>query len=179
MHANKYRKNRGFLDEKTLKKAAFFDRDGTLIEDVGYLSRIDQVKIIPGVVDLCKKLQASGFLLLVVTNQSGVARGYIDEEFVEKANLFIKELFFAKDVFFEKFYCCPHYPEAKLEKYNQNCFCRKPAPGMLKIAATEFDLDLSQSLMFGDKRSDLEAGAAAGCKSFLIKNILKTGFLTL
>ena len=179
MHANKYRKNRGFLDEKTLKKAAFFDRDGTLIEDVGYLSRIDQVRIIPGVVDLCKKLQTSGFLLLVVTNQSGVARGYFDEKFVEKTNLFIKKLFFVEEVLLERFYYCPHHPKAKLKSYNQNCFCRKPAPGMLKMAATEFDLDLSQSLMFGDKRSDLEAGAAAGCKSFLIKNILKTVFLTL
>ncbi len=146
-------------------KAAFFDRDGTLIKDVSYLSDIKKIEILPGVIDFCLGLQEKGYLLFVVTNQSGVARGYFDEDFVRKTHDYLTKLFLSYGVLFEKFYYCPHL--------DQNCSCRKPEPGMLFNAAREFEIDLSRSLMFGDKPSDIQAGLAAGCRSFKIQDILK------
>jgi len=155
-------------------KAAFFDRDGTLIEDVVYLSDLNQIKILPGVIELCSSLQKSGYKLFVVTNQSGIARGFFDEDFVIKTHEYLKELFAKENVFFEKFYYCPHHPEkAVTKKYLKDCSCRKPNAGMLYDAAKEFNIDLSQSLMFGDKEKDIKAGQAAGCKSFYIQDELE------
>lgn len=145
-------------------KAAFFDRDGTLIKDVSYLSDIKQVEILPGVIDFCLDLQKKDYKLFVVTNQSGVARRYFDEDFVKRTHEYLGKLFLSYGVLFEKFYYCPHL--------NQNCSCRKPEPGMLFDAAREFDIDLSCSLMFGDKPSDIQAGLAAGCRSFKIQESL-------
>jgi len=146
-------------------KAAFFDRDGTLIKDVSYLSDIKQVEILPGIVDFCLDLQKKDYKLFVVTNQSGVARQYFDEAFVRKTHDYLGELFLGYGVLFQKFYYCPHL--------NQNCSCRKPSPGMLLDAAREYEIDLSCSLMFGDKPSDIQAGLAAGCRSFKIQDIKK------
>jgi len=155
-------------------KAAFFDRDGTLIEDMNYLSDLDQIKILPGIIELCLFLQKIGYKLFVVTNQSGVARGFFDENFVIKTHEYLKNFFMEKNVFFEKFYYCPHHPEKAIaNKYLKVCYCRKPNPGMLYSAAKEFDLDLSQSLIFGDKEKDIKAGEAVGCKSFYIQNVLE------
>ena len=140
-------------------KAAFFDRDGTLIKDAHYLSKLSQVELLPKAVDLCLQLQREGYLLIVVTNQSGIARGYFDCSFVEETHDYMSELFADHGVRFHAIYYCPHGPD-------DNCECRKPKPGMLLQAAQEHDIDLSQSLMFGDKESDIQAGIAAGCKSF-------------
>jgi D-glycero-D-manno-heptose 1,7-bisphosphate phosphatase len=144
-----------------MRKAAFFDRDGTLIKDVSYLSDLSQIEVLPFAVDLCLNLQREGFLLIVVTNQSGIARGFFDASFVEKTHDELKRMFLHRGVTFEKFYYCPHHP-------NDGCQCRKPSPGMLMRAAREYSIDMSQSLMFGDKKLDIEAGNAAGCKSFYI-----------
>ncbi len=153
-------------------KAAFFDRDGTLIRDVGYLSKLDQIELIPQAIKLCQLVQESGYKLFVVTNQSGVARGFFDEAFVKRIHEKLDSLFGACGIHFQKFYYCPHHPEfARIEKYGKKCSCRKPESGMLLQAAEEFDLDLSSSLMFGDKFSDIEAGKALGCKSFLVQEI--------
>lgn len=150
-----------------MRKAAFFDRDGTLIKDVSYLSDLSQIEVLPFAVDLCLNLQREGFLLIVVTNQSGIARGFFDTAFVEKTHERLEDIFSQRGVFFEKFYYCPHHP-------NDGCMCRKPSPGMLLKAAREYDIDTSQSLMFGDKSSDIEAGSAAGCKSFYVDEPLDT-----
>ena len=91
-------------------KAAFFDRDGTLIKDAHYLSKIEQVELLPGIIDLCKSLQEQDFLLIVVTNQSGVARGFFDEAFVQKTHEYINNVFCDHGVNFKKFYYCPHHP---------------------------------------------------------------------
>ncbi|HBS47811.1 TPA: D,D-heptose 1,7-bisphosphate phosphatase [Candidatus Dependentiae bacterium] len=153
-------------------KAAFFDRDGTIIKDVNYLSSLDQIEIIIPAVKLCKMLQNAGYLIFVVTNQSGIARGTFDESFVEATHCKIKELFEKEGVFIQKFYYCPHHTEfATIEKYKKDCFCRKPNPGMLLEACKEFNLDMKNSFMFGDKLIDVQAGNAAGCKSLLIQNI--------
>jgi D-glycero-D-manno-heptose 1,7-bisphosphate phosphatase len=151
-------------------RAAFFDRDGTIIKDMHYLSDLSQVEIIPGIIDFCLSLQKKGFLLIVVTNQSGVARGFFDELFVKETHKYIKNIFAKEGVKFFQFYYCPHHP-------SQNCLCRKPSPGMLERAAKDYVIDLSKSLMFGDKESDIQAGERAGCKSFYIENVLERGFL--
>ena len=150
-------------------KAAFFDRDGTLIKDVGYLTDLSQISIIPAAIRLCLKYQTLGYKLFIVTNQSGVARGYFDERFVQKVNKHIIDLFAAVKVPFQACYFCPHHPtEAKISLYKKQCFCRKPKPGMLFMAAEEHKINLSESLIFGDKQSDIDAGTAAGCKGYLI-----------
>lgn len=152
-------------------KAAFFDRDGTLIKDVCYLSSLDQIEIIPQAVVLAKTLQDSGYKLFVVTNQSGVARGFFDEEFVKTTHKELKKLFEIQGVYFEKMYFCPHHPDAKIEKYKKKCLCRKPETGMILGAASEFNIDLSKSLMFGDKDCDIKSGHSAGCRSFFVQDI--------
>lgn len=150
-------------------KAAFFDRDGTLIKDVPYLSDLSQIEILPGAIELCSFLQNLGFKLFVVTNQSGVARGFFDENFIKEAHNYLKKLFLNKGIFFERFYYCPHHPTKSVKiEYLKNCFCRKPNPGMLLKAAHDFNIDLSKSLMFGDKLTDIQVGLSVGCKSFYI-----------
>lgn len=153
-------------------KAAFFDRDGTLIRDVSYLSRLDQIDVIPGAIRLCQILQEAGYKLFVVTNQSGVARGFFDEEFVKTTHERVSFLFRAYGIHFQKFYYCPHHPEfAKIERYGKKCFCRKPQPGILLQAAEEFGIDLPGSLIFGDKLIDIKTGDSVGCRSFLVQGI--------
>jgi D-glycero-D-manno-heptose 1,7-bisphosphate phosphatase len=149
-----------------LNKAAFFDRDGTIIKDVPYLSSIGDIQLIPQAITIAHFCQEQGYKLFVVTNQSGVARGIFEESFVCKAHAHITDLFVAQGIRFEKFYYCPHHPtEAVNEAYKKDCSCRKPKPGMLVTAAQEYDLDLSQSILFGDRETDLEAGRAVGCKA--------------
>lgn len=158
-------------------KAAFFDRDGTLIKDVAYLSDLAAIELLPHVVDFCCALQKKGYLLFVVTNQSGVARGFFDELFVQKTHVYLADLFAKQGVFFTHFYYCPHHPDiGKKQGYQKKCLCRKPSPGMLHKAAKEYDLDLSRSIMFGDKIIDIEAGVAAGCKSFYIQTVINRVF---
>lgn len=154
-----------------MNKAAFFDRDGTLIYDVGYLSKVEQIKIIPEMINLCKYLSDSGYELFVVTNQSGIARGYFNEKFVKQTHVIIKNSFEQYGINLKAFYYCPHHPE-----YGTLCDCRKPKPGMLLKAAKEFNLNLHESLMFGDKELDIQAGEAAGCKSFLMEDIVAAKF---
>lgn len=144
-------------------KAAFFDRDGTIIKDVSYLSRLDQIEILPEVIDFCLLLQKKNYQLFIVTNQSGIARGFFDENFVINSHLYIKDLFGKNGIFFKQFYYCPHL--------FKECLCRKPKPGMLIQAAKEHNIDLSKSIMFGDKELDIQAGIAAGCKSFYIQDV--------
>ena len=147
-----------------MKKAAFFDRDGTLIKDVHFLSDIKQIQILPGVIEFCLKLQNEGYELFVITNQSGVARGYFDEAFVQRTHIALKDLFAQHGVLLADFYYCPHL---------KDCTCRKPQPGLFLSAAREHDLDLKNSLAFGDKERDLQAGVAVGCKSFYIQDALR------
>jgi len=152
------------------QKAAFFDRDGTLIKNVPYLSDLRDIELLPGIIDFCLQFQSQGYLLFVVTNQSGITRGFFSHDFVQETHHYLASLFADKGVIFSKFYYCPHHP-------SQNCFCRKPSPGMLELAAQEYNLDLTQSLLFGDKNSDIQAGSAAGCKAFYIQETLAVGVI--
>ncbi len=140
-----------------MKKAVFLDRDGTLIFDEGYISDPGKVVLIPGVADALKRLSGAGFLLVVVSNQSGIGRGYFSEESSRAVNSRMERLLAEKSVRLDGIYCCPHSPEEK-------CRCRKPGPGLLLKAAAELGIDLSRSAMLGDKESDAEAGLSAGCR---------------
>jgi D-glycero-D-manno-heptose 1,7-bisphosphate phosphatase len=135
----------------------FLDRDGTLIEDPGYIADPDEVRIIPGVTAALSRFRAAGFALVVVTNQSGIGRGLYGWRDYEAVAARVEALFGAEGVIFDAVLACSHPPET-----DPPCGWRKPAPGMIGEAAALLALDLSRSLLVGDKLSDLEAAAAAG-----------------
>lgn len=146
----------------TLRKAAFLDRDGVINIDHGYTYQSDQFDFIDGVFDACAHLQRLGYLLIVVTNQSGIARGYYSEHDFALLTSWMKQQFAAKGVKIDGVYYCPHHVEKGQAPYNIDCDCRKPNPGMLQQAMREFGIDPTQSLMVGDKAADMQAAAAAG-----------------
>lgn len=150
------------------RPAVFLDRDGVLIEDVVLLTKRDQVHLYPGVALALRKLHEAGFALVVVSNQTVVARGLATEEDVEQINGYIQRLLYESSrVRIERFYFCPHHPNATLPQYRVNCKCRKPRSGMLLQAAGDLDLDLAASYMVGDRISDVIAGRNAGCMTLL------------
>ena len=151
-----------------MTRAVFIDRDGTINEEKEYLYRTDDFAFIPGAPQAIRRLNEAGFLVIVVTNQSGVARGYYTEEDVHLLHRHIAsqlELFGAR---VDAWYYCPHHPTGR-GSYALPCRCRKPLPGMLLEAARRFDIDLDASVMIGDKLVDVEAGTAAGCRPILVR----------
>ena len=150
-------------------KAVFLDRDNTLIEDPGYLSDPSAVKLLPGVELALKSLVQAGYKLAVVTNQSGIARGLLTEEALEKIHAEMRRQLSEKDAHLDAIYYCPHHPEGTIEGYAIESELRKPKPGMLLQAAKELDLDLSQSWMVGDSPRDIEAGQRAGCRTIRVR----------
>lgn len=153
-------------------KAAFFDRDGTLIKDVPYLSKLEDVQVLPEAIKIAQMLTLQGYILFIVTNQSGIARGLFDEPFVHKTHAFLDKLLVQHGITIRQYYYCPHHPsQAILDHYRQDCYCRKPRPGMLITASDQHNINLSASLMFGNNQTDLDAGLAAGCKAFDITTL--------
>jgi D-glycero-D-manno-heptose 1,7-bisphosphate phosphatase len=149
--------------------AVFLDRDGTIIREEHYLSRPAQVALLPGAGAAIGRLNAAGVPVVVVTNQAGVARGYFPECRVAEVHARLSELLAADGAAVAGYYHCPHHPAAVIDEYRIDCECRKPRPGLLLTAARELGLDPARSWMVGDKRSDLEAGAAAGCRTVLVR----------
>ena len=150
------------------KKAVFLDRDGTINVEVQYLSQVKDFQFIPGVPWALKRLKDAGFLLVVVTNQSGIGRGYYDEAALETLHNHMHADLTAFGAPIDACYFCPHHPEHATGDYLKECGCRKPLPGMLQQAAHDLDIDLAASFMIGDKLADVEAGLAAGCTSLLV-----------
>lgn len=145
-----------------MNKAVFLDRDGTIMADPGYISDPRKVEIFDHAVDSLKELKEAGYLLIIITNQSGIGRGYFTHEDLEKVNMRMSSLFNDKGVTFDGIYACPHVDENK-------CTCRKPQPGLIFRAAREHDIDITVSYMVGNSRSDVMAGVAAGCRlNFLL-----------
>lgn len=144
------------------QRAAFLDRDGVINLDGAYVYRESDFVLIDGVLDACRHLVELGFALVVVTNQSGIARGYYQEEDFLRLTASMRKSFEAAGAPIAGVYYCPHHPEAKLSQYRQVCPCRKPEPGLFLQAAKELDLDLSRSIAFGDKARDLQAADKAG-----------------
>lgn len=149
-------------------KAIFFDRDDTLIEDPGYISSPEQVKLLTGVPRALIELKALGYKLVVVTNQSAVARGIVTEKVLGDIHKRLEQLLAEENAFLDRIYYCPYHPEGAVKKYRQESELRKPNPGMLLKAAEEMDLDLDRSWCVGNSGSDIEAGLRASCKTILI-----------
>ncbi len=139
-------------------KAAFLDRDGTLIEEVNFLSNVDDLRVFPFTFEALKLLKDAGFLIVVVTNQSGIGRGIYDEAAM---NAIHEEMQAQLDGMIDAFYFCPHLP-------CDGCSCRKPNLGMLEAAVRDFSIDLANSWMIGDKKIDVEAGKKAGSKTAMV-----------
>jgi D-glycero-D-manno-heptose 1,7-bisphosphate phosphatase len=149
--------------------AVFLDRDGTILDEAGYLDRLERLVFFPFAIDAVRLLNRGGFRVIVVTNQSGVGRGMYEEEFVGRAHDLMATKLAAGGAHVDGFYYCPHHPAAEVEKYRRECECRKPGAGMLRQAAADLDLDLSRSFSIGDKWSDVEAGQAAGAQGILVR----------
>jgi D-glycero-D-manno-heptose 1,7-bisphosphate phosphatase len=152
-----------------MKKAVFLDRDGTINKEVNYLNHPDQVKLISGSAEGIKLLNENGFTVVVITNQSGVARGIIEEESLPLIKDRLCSLLEEKGAIVDGYYYCPHYPDGKIEKYAFKCDCRKPEPGMLRKAAEDFDIDLKGSYVVGDKACDIKLGKNVGAVSIMVK----------
>ena len=150
--------------------AIFFDRDGTLIRDPGYIAHPDQVELLAGAAEAVKELQLLGYKIVVVSNQPGVARGILTEEMLEPIHGRLRELLSQKGASLDAIYYCPYHPDGAVPKYRKDSDWRKPKPGMLLAAAEELDIDLTRSWMVGDSHRDIEAGRSAGCKTILISS---------
>ncbi len=148
--------------------AVFLDRDGTLIDELGYLASPDALVLFPGAARAVARLNAAGLPVLVVTNQSGIARGLFDEDALRAIHLRLNELLAEHGAHVDAFYHCPHHPDLGAPEWRKDCACRKPAPGMFLDAARERNLDLGASHAVGDAARDLEAAARAGIGSRLL-----------
>ena len=148
--------------------AVFLDRDSTLIEDMRYSVAPAKLAPLPGVVSALSRLGKAGHKLVIITNQSGVARGTFSEEALTAFHGHMLAWFEERGVHFAGLYYCPHYPEGPPSKYVMECDCRKPAPGMILKAARELDIDMNRSWMVGDRSPDIAAGRAAGCRTIRI-----------
>ena len=149
------------------RPAVFFDRDGVLNEDYGYVYKPKDFKWIPGAIETIKRLKDKEYVIFIITNQSGVARGYYTEEDVMDLHNWINDELCQKyDVQIDHFYYCPHHPTAGLGIYKSKCKCRKPSPGLINKAVSEFNIDRSRSFFIGDKDTDMEAASAAGIRGY-------------
>ena len=165
----------GTVSAKNLKnkqKAIFLDRDGTINKYVGFLRDINDFELLPGVTEAIRKINASGYLAIVVTNQPVIARGEVTFDQLQEIHNKMETLLGQEGAYLDAIYFCPHHPdkgfEGEVPELKINCDCRKPKPGMLLKAAEDFNIDLSQSWMVGDGRNDIEAGQNAGCHTALI-----------
>ncbi|MCW2960924.1 MAG: hydrolase, HAD-superfamily, subfamily [Thermoleophilia bacterium] len=150
------------------RPAVFVDKDGTLVRDVPYNSDPALVELVPGAGAALAALRASGYLVLVVSNQSGLARGLFTQQQLEAATERLVELLAGAGTTIDGFAWCPHHPDGTVAELAIDCDCRKPHPGMLLRAADEHDIDLAASWMVGDILNDIEAGARAGCRTVLV-----------
>jgi D-glycero-D-manno-heptose 1,7-bisphosphate phosphatase len=144
------------------------DRDGTICEEVGYLDSIERLRLISGSAEAIRALNEQGFKVVIVTNQSGIARGFFPEEFLEKLHAELSRQLQEKGAFLDRIYYCPHHPSEGNAPYLQVCACRKPAPGLLLQAAKDLNIDLSVSYMIGDHISDIECGQSVGAQTILL-----------
>jgi len=154
------------------QKAVFLDRDGTINKYVGFLRNVEQLELLPGIADAIKRINKSGYLCIVITNQPVIARGEVSYKELEEIHNKIETLLGVEGAYLDGVYFCPHHPhkgyDGEVKELKIDCECRKPKPGMLLKAAKDLNIDLSQSYMIGDDENDVRAGIAAGCKSILI-----------
>ncbi len=149
-------------------KAIFIDRDKTLVEDPGYISSPEQLKLLPGVPEALIQLSRAGYKLVVITNQSAVARGIITEQTLKEIHEHLKQMIESDGAKLDAIYYCPYHPDGSVKKYRRKSDLRKPNPGMLLLAAEQMDINLSGSWMIGNGHRDIIAGRRAGCKTILL-----------
>lgn len=151
------------------RRAVFLDRDGTINEEVGYLDTLGKLRLLPGAAGAIGDLNRAGWAVVVVTNQSGIARGFFDEGFVEETHRRLQDLLREAGARIDGFYVCPHHPTEGREPYRMDCPCRKPRPGLILRAAAELEISLGESYMVGDTPKDVEAGTRAGARGILVR----------
>lgn len=151
-----------------MNKAIFLDRDGTINVEKHYLYKLEEFEFLPGVFEGLQILQKEGYLLLIVTNQSGIGRGFYTEADFEKLNSWMINELKMRGIDIERVYYCPHLPDAAQINYRRDCECRKPKLGMYKQAVNEFDIDLSRSYAIGDRIRDCSICLKTSCRGFLI-----------
>jgi D-glycero-D-manno-heptose 1,7-bisphosphate phosphatase len=147
----------------------FLDRDGTVIEERGYLGRLDLIELFPWSAEAIRLLGDAGFVVVIVTNQAGIARGLFDEPFVESAHARLNAMLREQGAVVDGYYYCPHHPEGVVDRYRLVCGCRKPAPGMVRQAAADLDLDVDRSFVVGDKWLDIGLARNAGATGVLVR----------
>ena len=153
-------------------RAIFLDCDGTLVEEVGYLRRLQDLRVLPHTLEALSRINTSGSLAIVVTNQSAIARGLLSEDELCEIHGSLSDLCSRQGARIDAFYYCPHHPREGEGPYRRECDCRKPKPGLLVRAADDLKIDLKASHLVGDRLRDVEAGHQAGCQSVL----LRTGY---
>lgn len=150
-------------------RAVFIDRDGTLIEETGYLNDLSRLQFFPYAVDAVRQLKRAGFLVVIVTNQAGVARGIVPPAFLDLAHGHMSSVMAAGGAAIDRFYHCPHHPDGIVPGLARTCDCRKPAPGLWRRAADDLSIDLARSYTVGDRWLDVRAGRAAGTRTVLVR----------
>ena len=151
------------------RAAVFLDRDGTLIEEVGYLDRVDRVALYPWSTDAVRALNRAGFRVVVVSNQSGVARGFFTESVVEEVHRHIEARLAAGGAHVDAYYYCPHHPDGKVSAYARRCDCRKPARGLVDRAERELGIEPARSFVVGDRWLDVALARAVGARGVLVR----------
>ncbi|MGA2916873.1 MAG: HAD family hydrolase [Sedimentisphaerales bacterium] len=151
-------------------KAIFLDRDDTIIEDPGYINNPDQVKLIPGAAGALADLRKMAYKIIIVSNQSGIARGIITEQALAQIHERLKQLLAQQSAYLDRIYYCPFHPDGVIQKFRKDSDLRKPKPGMLLMASREMNIDLKNSWMIGNNYKDVTAGRAADCRTILIKS---------
>src|SRR6266850_443161 len=152
-----------------MRPAVFLDRDGTIIEERGYLDRLDLLELYSFTADAIRLLNRAGYATVVVTNQGGIGRGIIDERFLRQVHDTIDARLAAGNARVDRYYFCPHHPDAIVPELRRTCACRKPAPGMIEQACRELSLDPRRSTVVGDRRLDVVCGSSAGTRSVLVR----------
>jgi D-glycero-D-manno-heptose 1,7-bisphosphate phosphatase len=152
-----------------MKPAVFLDRDGTLIEDVGFLDAISRVAFYPWTIDSIRALNRAGLVVVVVTNQSGIARGILDEALVDATHAHLTARLAAGGARVDAYYYCPHHPRGTVPQFARECDCRKPARGLIDRAVTDLGLDPARSFVVGDKWIDVQLGRAVGARAILVR----------
>jgi D,D-heptose 1,7-bisphosphate phosphatase len=151
------------------RPAVFLDRDGTINIDAGYVDRLERFELYPFAIDALRLFKQAGYLVVVLTNQAGVAQGIYGEEFVATAARYLADRAAAGGAQIDGHYYCPHSPDAAVERYRVDCECRKPKPGMALRAAEELGIDLSRSVVVGDRWRDIAVAKAVGARAVLVK----------
>ena len=155
-------------DTPPINKAIFLDRDGTIIVEKNYLRNVAGLEFLPGAIPGLKTLAATGLPLYIFTNQAGIAHGYFTEDTLQQIHIFLAARLWEAGIKIRGIYYCPHHPQAEVEAYRYDCDCRKPKPGLLKMAARAEQLNLAKSYVIGDKLTDLSAGKQVAAKTALV-----------